>query len=36
MPEYLMEEFLQSCEDFLGKKWYVVFKGKTLGVYPAW
>jgi hypothetical protein len=36
MPQYLMEQFLQSGENFLGIKWYVVFKGKVPGVYPTW
>ncbi|KAI0281133.1 hypothetical protein BGY98DRAFT_932225 [Russula aff. rugulosa BPL654] len=36
MPEELMAAFASASDNFLGAEWYVVFKGKRPGVYPAW
>lgn len=39
-PRPVTQEFLAALEsvanDFLGKAWHVVFKGKAPGVYPSW
>ena len=36
MLEALMTAFALASDDFLGAEWHVVFKGKRLGIYPAW
>lgn len=36
MPPVIMEGFMEADENFLGAEWYVVFKGKMPGIYPAW
>ncbi|KAF8503806.1 hypothetical protein F5888DRAFT_1631681 [Russula emetica] len=36
MSEAVMAAFALAADNFLGAEWYVVFKGKRPGVYPAW
>ena len=36
MPQEILDEFKSVRDDFLGTHWYVVFKGKSPGVYPTW
>lgn len=35
-PVRLMERFATLPDEYLGTDWYVVFKGKTPGVFPSW
>ena len=35
-PQAIMDAFASMPDDFLGADWYVVYKGKRPGLYPAW
>jgi hypothetical protein len=36
MTKAVMAAFALASDNFLEAEWYVVFKGKKPGVYPAW
>jgi hypothetical protein len=36
VPEAVVRELSSAPDDFISAEWYVVFKGKRPGIYPAW